>query len=92
MKTKSPQAIRISATDEVRKALVIAKKIYPTLSDPEIFKLGLANIVREQTNANHMREQKEIMAVASDSVGYDYLSDPREDIYDLDMGKKVHFE
>ena len=91
MKTKSPPAIRISSTNEVRKALDKAKRLYPTLSDPEIFKLGLAKIIREETSNNRTAEEKEIMAMAAHAVGEDYLSDPEEDIYTPDMGKKVNF-
>ncbi len=92
MKTTTPKAaIRLSITPEVQRALSRAKQLYPTLSDPEILKLGLSNIVREKSDAEYTREQKEIMAAAAYSVGYEYLGDPEEDIYTLDMGEKVHF-
>ena len=91
MKTKARSAIRISATDEVRNALEKAKVLYPTLSEPEIFKLGLSKVIRESIDTDYAREGKEIMLMASHSVGEDYLSDPEEDIYTIDMGKKVNF-
>ena len=91
MKTKSSPAIRITSTYEVRKALDKAKRFYPTLSDPEIFKLGLAKIIREEASTDRMTEEKEIMAMAAHAVGEDYLSDPEEDIYHEGMGKKVNF-
>ncbi len=93
MKTKSPpKAIRISATEEVKKALLEAKKIYPTLSDPEIFKLGLSKIVRDEINVDRASEEKEIMVLAAHAVGHDYLSDPDEDTYHLGIGKKVNLK
>ncbi len=93
VKTKSPPAIRISATPQVRAALRQAKKLYPAMSDAEIFKLGLSNIVlaRGENNTGSRQEEKEIMGLAANSVGEDYLSDPKEDIYTLDMGKRVNF-
>jgi hypothetical protein len=90
--TKPRPAIRLSITPEVAKALRQAKKMYPTLSDPEILKLGLAKITTSSEESRDEKERKEIMAMAAYSVGYDYLSDPEEDIYTLDMGKKVHFK
>ncbi len=93
MKNTTPTpAIRLSITPEVKRALGIAKKRYPTLSDPEILKLGLAKIVTGDEVNRDEKERKEIMDMAAYSVGYDYLSDPEEDIYTLEMGKKVHFE
>lgn len=91
MKTKSPPAIRISATTEVRKSLDKAKRLYPALSDPEIFKLGLSKIVTEDPDTTYEKEREEIQRAAAYSVGYDYLSDPEEDIYTEDMGTKVDF-
>ena len=90
MKAKSPAATRITTTEEVRKALSIARKRYSTLSDAEIFKVALAKIAREESYASHTREEQGIMAMAAQSVGYDYLSDPEEDIYHKEMGTKVN--
>ena len=92
MKTTSATAIRVSVTPEVGRALEQAKRLYPTLSDPEILKLGLAKIVSEQETERDKRERKEVMHTAAYSVGYDYLRDTEEDIYTLDMGSKVNFE
>jgi len=91
MKIKPPRAIRISETEEVKKALRKAKAYYPTLSDAEIFKLGLSKIVTEEKVDKDSKEKQEIMAMAAYAVGYDYLSDPEEDIYTEGMGKKVNF-
>ena len=91
MKAKSPTAIRVSITPEVGRALKRAKSLYPTLSDPEILKLGLAKISTSDVNDRDKKERAEIMAIAANSVGYDYLSDPEEDIYTEDMGEKVNF-
>lgn len=92
MSTNSTTAIRLTVTKDVSRALGIAKKRYPTLSYPEILKLGLAKIVTSDEANKDAKERKEIMDMAAYSVGYDYLSDPEEDIYTLNMGKKVHFE
>lgn len=92
--TKSPSAIRLSITPEVGRALKIAKNRYPTLSDPEILKLGLSKIVSEDIalkTYENSNETEEIRRAAAYSVGHDYLSDPEEDIYTESMGKKVHF-
>ncbi len=91
MKAKSPTAIRVSITPEVGRALEEAKRLYPTLSDPEILKLGLSKVVQIKPKTKRSKEEQEIMAAAY-SVGYDYLSDPEEDIYTEDMGEKVHFK
>ncbi len=91
MKTKSPTAIRVSITPEVGRALQRAKRLYPTLSDPEILKLGLAKIATGDEASKDEKERAEIQKMAAYSVGYDYLSDPEEDIYTEDMGEKVHF-
>lgn len=91
MKAKSPTAIRVSITPEVGRALKRAKRLYPTLSDPEILKLGLAKITTGKDANRDEKERKAVMTTAAYSVGYDYLSDPEEDIYTLDMGEKVHF-
>lgn len=92
MKTKPLRAIRISETEEVKKALRTAKTYYPTLSDAEIFKLGLAKIVTGDKNIAAEEELEEIRLMAAQSVGHDYLADPEEDIYKLGMGKKVNFK
>lgn len=83
-KTPSP-AIRLTRTPEVAHALSLAKRRYPTLSDPEILKVGLAKL----TSMADEGEIVEIRAMASHSVGMDYLSDPEEDIYHTGMGKKL---
>ncbi len=85
-------AIRLSVTDEISRALSQAKKLYPTLSDPEILKLGLSKIVRESYGENRVSgEREEIRRSSAYSVGEDYLNDPAEDLYTSDMGKKVQF-
>ncbi len=89
--SNAPQAIRLSITPEVGKALKQAKQLYPTLSDPEILKLGLSKIVTDNSSKTSEDEREEIMKMASYAVGQDYLSDPEEDIYTADMGKKVNF-
>lgn len=89
--TKSPSAIRVSITPEVGLALKRAKKLYPTLSDPEILKLGLSKIAPSDELTKDEKEREEIRKMAAYSVGYDYLSDPEEDIYTEDMGVKVNF-
>lgn len=91
MKTKSPRAIRLSVTPEVDKALELAKKRYPTLTDPEILKLGLSNMISDGNAQDYRKERKEIQKTAAYSMGYDYLNDPEEDIYTENTGKKVDF-
>jgi len=81
-------AIRLTVSKEVEKALLIAKRKYPTLSDPEILKLGLSKIVYEE-NERIKHEKRDILLAASNSVGIDYLSDKEEDIYSNDLGIKV---
>jgi hypothetical protein len=88
MSKTTPTAIRLSRTPEVARALAVAKKRYPTLSDPEILKVGLAKLT---TNNSDDEEKAEIRAMSAYSVGEDYLSDPAEDLYTSEMGKKVHF-
>ncbi len=86
-------AIRLSITDDIGRALARAKKLYPTLSDPEILKLGLSKIVRESDETVRLAsEREEIRKISAYSVGEDYLSDPAEDEYTADMGKKVHYQ
>ncbi len=92
MKQTTPTpAIRLSITPEVGKALIRAKKRYPALSDPEILKLGLSKIATEDRPQTDEEERREIMQIAAYSVGYDYLSDPAEDIYTNIKGKPVNF-
>jgi hypothetical protein len=86
MSKTTPTAIRLSRTPEVARALAVAKKRYPTLSDPEILKVGLAKLT---TSDSDNEEMAEIRAIAAHSVGQDYLSDQAEDIYHLGMGKKL---
>ncbi len=92
MKRSSAIAIRLTVTPEVGRALKWAKKRYPTLSDPEILKLGLSKMVTEDDSYNMREELEEVRLMAANAVGYDYLSDPEEDIYTLGMGKKVDFK
>jgi hypothetical protein len=92
MSKSTPYAIRLSVTDDIRRALSQAKKVYPTLSDPEILKLGLSKIVRESERENTVSNERDVIRrMAAHSVGEDYLRDPAEDLYTSDMGKKVHF-
>lgn len=93
MKKNPPAAIRLSVNEDVGRALNIAKKLYPTLSDPEILKLGLSKIVRESDATNSLAEEREeIRKAAAYAVGADYLSDPDEDGYTENMGKRVNFK
>jgi hypothetical protein len=82
-------AIRLSRTPEVSRALTLAKKRYPTLSDPEILKVGLAMLTADSSNDKDLTEIRNLAAHSLNSDGY--LSDPREDIYHSGMGKKVSF-
>lgn len=92
MNNTTPSTIRLSITSDVRKALNLAKRRYPTLSDPEILKLGLSKIVTEYDEvATSGKEREEIRRGAATSVGRDYLVDDEENIYTPEMGKKVHF-
>ena len=87
MKNTTPTAIRLSITSDVRKALDIAKKRYPALSDPEILKLGLSKVVTEYDEAGMLTEdRKEIRLGASAAMGKDYLKDSEEDIYSANVG------
>ena len=93
MSRSTPTAIRLSVTDDISRALTRAKKLYPTLSDPEILKLGLSKIVRESDEAERLAsEREEIRKISAYSVGEDYLSNPAEDEYTADMGKKVRYQ
>lgn len=85
-KSTSPTAIRLTRTPEVAHALAIAKKRYPTLSDPEILKVGLAKLTTDEAE-----DLAEIRAMNAMAFGEDYLNNPEEDIYHLGMGKKVNF-
>lgn len=86
MGKNTPQAIRVSITDEISHALNQAKKLYPTLSDPEILKLGLSKVVREVEELNRLqKEREEIRKISAHAVGEDYLSDKAEDIYTSDL-------
>jgi hypothetical protein len=92
MSNTSPTVIRLSITNEVRNGLRLAKKRYPTLSDPEILKLGLAKIVTEYDDARTSADDKaEVRASAVRAVGDEYLNDADEDIYTVDAGRRVHF-
>ena len=83
-KTQSA-AIRLTRTPEVSRALSMARRRYPTLSDPEILKVGLSKLI----NTTEVDDISEIRSTAAHSVGIDYLSDPGEDIYQVGMGKKL---
>lgn len=92
MSSTTQTIIRLTITSEVRNGLKLAKKRYPTLSDPEILKLGLAKIVTEYSDPRSTKQDRaEIRSGAAHAVGDDYLSDPEEDIYTANMGKRVHF-
>lgn len=85
-------AIRLSITPEMRRALNVAKRRYPTLSDSEILKLGLAKILTESDEpVRTFREREEVRSGAAVAVGRDYLENPEEDVYTADMGKSVRF-
>lgn len=85
-RSSSPAAIRLTRTPEVARALALAKKRYPTLSDPEILKVGLAKLTTEPDEEDSIAE---IRAMTAYGFGEDYLNDPEEDIYHLGMGKKL---
>jgi len=89
MKASTPSAIRLTRTPEVARALALAKRRYPTLSDPEILKVGLANLTANTAEDDDLAETR---ATTAHSFSIDgYLDDPNEDIYHLGMGKKVNF-
>ena len=81
-------AIRLTRTDEVERVLKVARKRYPALNDPEIFKLALSRLMYETSTIAD--EVAELESAASYAVGLDYLSDPTEDIYHEGMGRKVN--
>jgi len=90
-KTPSSPAVRVSLTPAVSRALRLAKKRYPTLSDPEILKVGLAKIVTEFPD-DTTETLEDVQRAAADSLNVDgYLDDVREDIYRSGMGKKTNF-
>lgn len=89
MSRSAPTAIRLSRTPEVARALALAKKRYPTLSDPEILKVGLARLTTKTTNEEELAEIRNLAAYSLNTDGY--LDDPEEDIYHLGMGKKVNY-
>lgn len=92
MSDTTQTVIRLSITNEVRNGLKLAKKRYPTLSDPEILKLGLAKIVTEYDDARMANEDRiEIRTIAARAVGDEYLGDAEEDIYGTNIGKRVSF-
>ena len=65
------------------------RRKYPTLDDPELFKLALSQSAYEPESS--AEELAEINAMTTQAFGEDYLNDPEEDIYHLGMGKKVNF-
>ena len=85
-KSHTPTAIRLTRTPEVVRALILAKKRYPTLTDPEILKVGLAKLTTENLEEESIAETRTMTAY---SVGEDYLDDTAEDIYQLGLGKKL---
>jgi hypothetical protein len=89
MSKNTPTAIRLTRTEEVEQVLKVARKHYPALNDPEIFKLALSRLIYEPGAVAD--DVAELEAMASYAVGLDYLSDPAEDIYHEGMGKKVSF-
>jgi hypothetical protein len=92
MKNTAPTVIRLSITSDVRRALGMAKKRYPTLSDPEILKLGLSKIVTEYDEPLTLSgDRNEVRLGASAALGEEYLSDAEEDAYTVSMGNKVTF-
>ncbi len=94
MNKTNPTIIRLSVTSEIRKALNIAKLNYPTLSDPEIIKLGLSKISTEAIRENFMTDEMDRQAIrrgAVYAIGEDYLQDTAEDSYSNNSGKKVYF-
>jgi hypothetical protein len=85
----SGAAIRLTRSAEVARALAIAKKRYPTLSDPEILKLGLAKLTTGNTENDSPEAVRRLAAYSFNVDGY--LDDPAEDIYRLGMGKKTEY-
>ena len=85
-KSHTPTAIRLTRTPEVVRALTLAKKRYPTLTDAEILKVGLAKLTTDNLEEETLAE---IRTIAAYGVGEDYLNDTAEDIYQLGMGKKL---
>jgi hypothetical protein len=84
--TTYPAAIRLRRTPEIARALEIAKLLYPTLTDPEILKVGLARLTT--MDDTHNETVKEIPRSAAYSLNLDgYLDDPSEDIYSPDSRK-----
>lgn len=91
MATTSKDIIRLSKTKQVSRALNIAKKKYPTLSDAEILKLGLSKIITDYPEIFPREDRDQIRLAAAYALGSDYLEDPEEAIYKISMGKKVQF-
>lgn len=91
MNKRQPKVIRVPVDKEVNNALKIARRRYPALSDAEILKLGLSNIVsaRVEADSTDNSELEEIRAMAAHSMGIDYLSDPDEDAYAEELLKNA---
>ncbi|MBI3624026.1 hypothetical protein HY218_00130 [Candidatus Saccharibacteria bacterium] len=89
MNKSTSTAIRLSRTPEVARALALAKKRYPTLSDPEILKVGLAKLTTDPSDNENLAEIRNLAAYSLNVDGY--LNDPEEDVYHLGMGKKVSY-
>ncbi|MGB4777694.1 hypothetical protein [Microbacterium sp.] len=80
-------AIRLAVTDEIRATLDRAKRVYPTLSDAEILKVGLARLVRNE----ELADREFLRRAAAYAAGTDYLNDPQEDEYSDTDGTPVSF-
>jgi hypothetical protein len=89
MSTTSSTAIRLTRTPEVARALTLAKRRYPTLSDPELLKVGLAKLTASSGVNEDLAEIRNLAAYSLSTDGY--LNSPEEDVYALGMGKKVSF-
>jgi hypothetical protein len=88
MNKTNPTIIRLSVTSEIRKALNIAKLNYPTLSDPEIIKLGLSKISTEAIREKSIADETDRQAIrrgAVYAIGEDYLQDSAEDLYSKNL-------
>lgn len=83
------EALKLTRTPEVVRALNLVKKRYPKLSDTEILKVGLAKLMADVSEDEDIEEIRRIAAYSLNLDGY--LDDTEEDIYHLGMGKKVSF-
>lgn len=90
--SNSTTAIRLTRTPEVERVLKLARKRYPVLDDPAIFKLALGHLVQNSSSSDTAADFNELEATATEAVGSDYLSDPKEDLYHLGMGKRIKLD